>query len=111
MTFCLQCKNNNNIISYFPLNNQYNHKNKLNDLHACIIHGKEEDIEQINILNNMRNFKETKQKFYYFPSRDCLEKSKPYFHEFCHVFEYIYKYNGIRIMEIYEHNRVECNIS
>lgn len=108
MTYCLKCKNTKNIISYYPINNE---KNKLEELHVCTVHGDKNNIERILILNEMRKFKETKRKIYYFPSRECLDMSKPYFHEFCNVFDYIYDYNCVRIMEKYEHDRPECIIS
>jgi len=106
MTYCLICRHNEYMVSYYPIN-----KDKLNELHVCQIHGDNYKIEQVIILNNMRNFKDKNKKYYYFPSRQCLEDSKQYFHEFCYVFDYIYDKNCVRIMEFIEHDKPECVIS
>ena len=108
MTHCLKCQHNNYIISYYPINEN---NNKLKELHVCQIHGNTDKIKQVKILNNMRKFKDTNIKIYYFPTRECLEDSKQYFHEFCCVFDYIYDYNCVRIMDLIEHDRPECIIS
>lgn len=108
MTHCLKCKHNDYIISYYPINEN---KNKLTELHVCQIHGNANKIKQVKILNDMRMFKDTNKKIYYFPTRQILEDSKPYFHEFCSIFDYIYDYNCVRIMNLIEHNRPECIIS